>query len=130
MDAFSCRSLTTKEPLIIGLFRGSLSFHTQSRKPFIPHTLFFSLSFCLSLFPSLLSCSLSLSLSFSLARFLFLSRVHACARSLSCSVYLSLALYIYKAHFVQPITDRVAQNLEMISQTLSMYQNSAHGLYD
>jgi len=33
-------------------------------------------------------------------------------------------------HPVQPIADSVAQNVEMISETLSMYWNSAHGIYD
>ena len=31
---------------------------------------------------------------------------------------------------VQPITDRVAQNLEIISKTFSTNQNSARGIYD
>ena len=31
---------------------------------------------------------------------------------------------------VQPIADRVALNLEIISQTSSTNQNSAHGIYD
>jgi len=32
--------------------------------------------------------------------------------------------------YVQPIADRVAQNLEIISKTLATYQNSAHGMND
>ena len=31
---------------------------------------------------------------------------------------------------VQPIADRMAQNLEIISKTFSTNQNSAHGIYD
>ena len=31
---------------------------------------------------------------------------------------------------LQPIADRVAQNLETISKTFSTNQNSAHGIYD
>ena len=31
---------------------------------------------------------------------------------------------------IQPIADRVAQNLEIISRTFSTNQNSAHGIYD
>jgi len=32
--------------------------------------------------------------------------------------------------FVPPIADRVAQNLEIVSKALSMYQNSANGIDD
>ena len=32
--------------------------------------------------------------------------------------------------YIQPIADRVAQNLEIISETFSTYQTSAHGTYD
>jgi len=31
---------------------------------------------------------------------------------------------------IQPIADKVAQNLEINSKTLSTYQNSAHGMYN
>jgi len=31
---------------------------------------------------------------------------------------------------LQPIADRMAQNLEVISETLSTYKNSVHGIYD
>ena len=33
-------------------------------------------------------------------------------------------------YYVQPIADRVAQNLEIISETFSTNQNSVHGMYD
>jgi len=32
--------------------------------------------------------------------------------------------------YVRPIADRMAQNLEIISETFSTNQNSAHGIYD
>jgi len=32
--------------------------------------------------------------------------------------------------YVQPIADRVAKNLEIISETFSTDQNSAHGIFD
>ena len=35
-----------------------------------------------------------------------------------------------RASLVQPIADRVAQNLEITSEFLSTYQNSAHGIHD
>ena len=34
------------------------------------------------------------------------------------------------ALYIQPIADRVAQNLEIISKTFPTNQNSAHGTYD
>ena len=37
---------------------------------------------------------------------------------------------IYTSHEVQPIADKVAQHLEIISMTFSTNQNSAHGIYD
>ena len=33
-------------------------------------------------------------------------------------------------NLLQPMADRVAQNLAITSRTLSTYQNSAHGIYD
>jgi len=33
-------------------------------------------------------------------------------------------------YMIQPIADRVAQNLEIISKTFSTNQNSTHGIYD
>jgi len=39
-------------------------------------------------------------------------------------------VYIYVWMCVQPIADRVAQHLEIISQTFPTNQNSAHGIYD
>ena len=38
--------------------------------------------------------------------------------------------FILGLFFVQPIADRAAQNLEIISKTFSTNQNSAHGIYD
>jgi len=41
-------------------------------------------------------------------------------------IYIYMCMYIY----VQPIADRVAQNLEIIGKTFPTKQNSAHGIYD
>jgi len=38
--------------------------------------------------------------------------------------------YLKYTSDIQPIADRVAQNLEIISKTFSSHQNSAHGIYD
>jgi len=39
-------------------------------------------------------------------------------------------IYIYIYIYIQPIADRVALNLEIIFETFSTTQNSAHGIYD
>jgi len=39
-------------------------------------------------------------------------------------------LTCFSKTWFQPIADRVAQNLEIISNTLSTHQDSAHGIYD
>jgi len=44
-----------------------------------------------------------------------------------CHEYREDASLVY---IVQPIADRVAQNLEIMSKTFSTNQNSAHGIYD
>jgi len=33
-------------------------------------------------------------------------------------------------HLVQPIADRVAQHLEIVSKTFPTHQNTAQGIYD
>jgi len=38
--------------------------------------------------------------------------------------------YFVKNSLVQPIADRVALDLEIISKTFSTNDNSAHGIYD
>ena len=38
--------------------------------------------------------------------------------------------YVRCIHIVQPIADRVVQNLEIISKQIPTNQNSAHGIYD
>jgi len=46
-----------------------------------------------------------------------------------CGIQSRAPVYLWDTT-VQPTADRVAQNLEIISKTLSTYQNSAHGIYD
>jgi len=46
-------------------------------------------------------------------------------------IYIYIPIYIYddECAMIQPIPDRVAQNLEIISKTFPTNQNSAHGIY-
>jgi len=52
-----------------------------------------------------------------------LPKMHLLRPVVICVLY---GIYVY----VQPIADRVAQNLEMIFKTFSTNQNSAHGIYE
>jgi len=47
--------------------------------------------------------------------------IHICGTIHSC---------VRRDSFIQPIADRVAQHLEIISKTFPANQNSAHGIYD
>jgi len=46
---------------------------------------------------------------------------------ISCLYWLK---YVCVFHYTQPITDRVSQNLDIISEIFTTNQNSAHGIYD
>ena len=47
-------------------------------------------------------------------------------------VYMYIYIYLHKniQVYTQPIVDRVAKNLEIVSETFSTDQNSAHGVFD
>ena len=56
--------------------------------------------------------------------------VAVCCSVLQCGVSPRVQSYIISLCRLQPSADRLAQNFEIISKTLSTYQNSAHGIYD
>jgi len=47
-----------------------------------------------------------------------------------CDAMYKGRLYAWRDTFIQPIVDRVAQHLEIISKKNSTNQNSAHRIYD